>query len=270
MKTLALAFLAAAALSFAQKQFDTPEAAAQALIDAAANNNTAELNAIFGPQAKNLLSSGNPQQDKAERDEFVSIARNKHQLQRDSMNANRMILSIGDQDWPFPVPVVKSNGKWTFDSSMGQLSMKARRIGGNELDAIEICAGFVGAERAYTERHAMQNYAAQVRDLQGLVPAEFIGAAGDQPRAYHGYYFRMLKAQGSSAPGGQYEYAVKGNMIGGFGLVAWPAEYGVTGIHTFIVNQDGVVYEKDLGAASAKTTAPTTQYNPDRSWTPVN
>ena len=270
MKFLTLVFCAS--LAFAQRTFETPEAAAQALIDAAASNNTPTLAAIFGPQGKTILTSGSPEQDRAERDEFASIAKNKHQLQRDAMNPGRMILSIGSQDWPFPVPIVRQNGQWHFDTTMGEQVMKARRIGADELDAIEICAGYVGAQTQFAQQHGMQQYAKKLDELGNLVPAALIqaGAAGSSnPQPYHGYYFATLTSQGRNASGGAYEYVVKGTMLGGFGLVAWPAEYGVTGVHTFIVNQDGMVYEKDLGRPANKLAPPVTRYDPDSSWRPV-
>lgn len=268
MKLLTLTLLASAT-AFAQQQFSSAESAAQALISAAATNNTSELSQIFGPQAKSLLSSGNTQQDQAERQEFAGIAQKQHRLERDSMDPHRMILCIGDQDWPFPVPIVETNGQWTFDSSMGVESMKARRIGADELDTIEICAGFVGVERTYAEQNANHQYAAQVADLRGLAPQEFVAAAGEVRKPYHGYYFQILTAQGPEAAGGAQNYLMKGALIGGFALIAWPAEYGVTGVNTYIVNQDGTVYEKDLGAPSNRASPPLSVYNPDRTWTPV-
>jgi hypothetical protein len=268
--TKTLILISAGALLFAQAQqktFDTPEAAASALIDAAAANSVADLNAIFGATGKNILTSGDPARDKAEREEFVRIAKSKHELQHDAMDRNRMILSIGADDWPFPVPIVKKDGVWTFDSSMGAKAMRARRIGANELDAIEICAGFVSAEHAHAERSATHDYAAALAALEPNVPKEFVAASGPAAKPYHGYLFAVLKSQGPDSAGGRHNYVVKNAMLGGFALVAWPAQYGVSGVHTFIVNQDGVVFEKDLGAHAA---APVTIYNPDQSWRTVN
>lgn len=269
MKTWALILLASAT-AFAQQQFDSAKEAAEALINAAVSANTAQLNAIFGSQAKTLLNSGNAHQDKAELQAFANISQTKHRLQKDSMDPNRMILCVGDQDWPFPVPIVKINNRWQFDSSMGVESIKARRIGADELDAIEICAGFVGLERSYAEQTPTHQYAAHIAELKGLGPQEFVAANAAQPKPYHGYYFRVLIAQGPDAAGGELSYIVHGAMIGGFALVAWPAEYGVTGVNTFIVNQDGVVYEKDLGAPSSAGAQPLSMYNPDRTWKPVD
>ncbi len=269
----ALILISAGALMFAQAQktFDSPEAAASALIDAAAADNVADLNAIFGTQGKTILTSGDPARDKAEREEFVSIAKSKHELQKDSMDRNRMILSIGQDDWPFPVPIVKKDGVWKFDTSMGAQAMRARRVGANEMDAIEICAGFAGAEHAYAERSPMHEYAATLAALEPQVLKDFAAATGATAKPYHGYVFAVLKSQGPSSPGGRHDYVVssqkKSSMMGGFALVAWPAVYGVTGVHTFIVNQDGLVYEKDLGAHAG---APVATYNPDASWRTVN
>jgi len=268
MKTLIL-LVGAIALAQAQKAFDTPEAAAQALIDAAAKNDTAQLAEIFGPQGKSLLTSGNPEQDKAEREEFASIAKGKHMLEKDSMNLDRMILAVGSEDWPYPVPLVRTNGKWMFDSSMGEMSMQARRIGANELDAIEVCAGYVGTQEEYAKQHGT-HYADTLAALGSQVPKEFVEATGPHPKPYHGYYYLVLKAQGPSAPGGQSNYMTSKSMTGGFALVAWPADYGVSGVHTFIVSRDGIIFEKDMGASPSKTTTRVTRFDPDKTWVPVN
>jgi hypothetical protein len=267
MKALILISAGAMMFAQAQKTFDTPQAAAKALIDAAAANNVAELDAIFGMQGKTILTSGDPAKDKAEREEFVSIANTRNAIERDSMDPNRVILAIGSDDWPFPVPIVKKDGKWMFDASMGAKAMRARRIGANELDAIEICAGFVEAEHTHAQRTATHEYAATLAALEPDVPKDFAAASGAAAKPYHGYFFAVLKSQGASSPGGRHDYVVKNSMMGGFALVAWPAQYGVSGVHTFIVNQDGVVYEKDLGPHVG---APVTSYNPDQSWRTVN
>ncbi|HUI76720.1 MAG TPA: DUF2950 family protein [Bryobacteraceae bacterium] len=269
-----------------QKTFDSPDDAAKALIAAAADNNTAALNAIFGPKGASILTSGDAAQDKAEREEFVSIARQKYQLEPDSMNRDRVILSIGEDDWPFPVPIVKTNGKWSFDTAMGSTMMQARRIGADELDAIEVCTGYATAEVEYAQQHGGAQYAQRMVSLAGkddglysaahpLVPREFAESAADgisnlRPKRYHGYYFKVLTGQGPDAPGGRHNYLVKDSLMGGFALVAWPADYGVTGIHTFIVNQDGVVYESNLGHPANALAAPVERFNPDPSWKPLN
>ncbi len=270
----------------AQTAFDTPEAAEKALVDAAAANDSAALNAIFGPGGANILTSGDAAQDKAEREEFARIARGKYRLEPDAANPGRLILSIGDQDWPFPAPLVKTKGKWSFDSAMGTNMMTAQRIGANELDAVEICSGYAGAELQYAEQHGGAEYARRMLSSPGkddglyseghaLVPQQFAEVAADglsnlKPKRYHGYYFKMLTAQGPDAPGGRHNYLVKNSLLGGFAMVAWPAAYGVTGIHTFIVNQDGIVYERDLGRSANPLAAPVAWFNPTKDWKSIH
>ncbi len=184
------------------------------------------------------------------------------------MNSHVMVLLIGEQEWPFPIPLVREGEKWRFDSDRGAMEMRARHVGANELDAIEASVAYVSAQQAYAAKKrtaaGTQEYAQSIASCD--LPRQLADAAGDKPtRPYHGYYFRALKGQGPNAPGGQHSYMVGKAVIGGFALVAWPAQYGVGGIHTFIVNQDGVVFEKDRGAQAA----PITSYNPDPSWTPV-
>jgi hypothetical protein len=253
-----------------QKSFESPEAASQALIDAASKNDAASLKDILGSSAKGILTSGDAKQDEAERQEFAKIATEKHHLEQSSMNSHVMVLLIGDQDWPFPIPLLHDGQKWRFDSAGGMMEVRAREVGSNELDAIEACAGYVSVQQAYAAKKrtaaGTQEYAETVASSE--VPPELANAAGDHPtRPYHGYYFKALKGQGPHAPGGQHSYMVGKAVIGGFALVAWPANYGVTGIHTFIVSQDGMVYEKDRGARPA---SPVTSYDPDPSWMPVD
>jgi len=302
MTNIRLAFaaivVAVATPCLAQQHFDSADAAAQALFDAADKHDSAQLSAIFGPSGSGVLTSGNPDQDRSEQSEFAKLARAKHQLIPDPRNPNRVILSIGDEDWPFPVPIVRSNGKWSFDASQTKAEMQARRIGTHELDAVEICAGYVEAQRTYASedrnKEGVLQYASHVMSTanrndglyspsssQPLVPRAFAEATweGDKKplKPYHGYYFRILDGQGPNAPGGAHSYMAKNKLIGGFGLVAWPAEYGVTGIHTFIVNQDGVIYQKDIPPihvhyppTEATIQPPITRYDPDASWTPVD
>lgn len=274
----------------AQESFDSADAAAQAIVAAAGDHDIARLTAILGPNEKSLLTSGNAAQDTAEQSEFARLFRERHQLHTDSRDAGRVILSIGDENWPFPVPIVRANGKWRFDPSGARVEMAARRIGAHELDAVEICAGYVEAQRKYAsadrDKAGILRYAARLMSTPGhhdglywdgetdpLAPRAFADAGWDsangKPKAYHGYYFRVLKAQGPDAPGGAHNYVVKNRLMGGFGLVAWPAQYGVTGIHTFIVNQDGVVYEKDIAPAPGGN-SPVTSYNPDSTWSVVD
>ncbi len=282
--------LALAAPCFAQQRFDSAEAAVQALLDATEKHDTARLAAIFGPQGNAILTSGNPDQDRAEQTQFSDLARAKYQLVADPRDPGRMILSLGQAEWPFPVPVVRANGKWRFDASQGQVEMQARRIGAHELDAIEICAGYVEAQRKYAsedrDHDGVLKYATHMmggpdgRDAlykegssDALVPRGFAEATWDGPnksaKPYHGYFFRILDGQGPHAPQGAHTYLVKNKLVGGFGLIAWPAEYGVTGIHTFMVNQDGVIFQKDAGPPQG-VAAPITRYDPDPSWTRVD
>jgi hypothetical protein len=293
--TFAVAFIAAfscaAAVAQAPKMFNSPEDACKALIDAATNNDASALAAILGTSAQGILTSGNPTQDQEERREFSRLASAKHRVERSSMSKAMAVLLIGNEDWPFPVPLVKTGQEWHFDPESGGMEVRARRIGGNELDAIEICAGYVSAQETYARQKlsgtGAPGYAQKIMSSPGskdglyqpgaspaLVPEGFAMAdAGSHPqdkKPYHGYYFRVLKEQGPDAPGGAHNYVTGKDMIGGFSLVAWPAEYGVTGIHTFIVNHDGQVFEKDLGARTAVQSSGMTKYDPDSSWTLVD
>lgn len=282
--TLAICALASAQT---QRTFGSAESAVDALIDAAQKQDVAQIAAIFGPQGGNVLMTGDNERDKREMAEFARLAMDRHRLEADAMNRDRMILSVGSQDWPFPVPIVRAGGQWKFDAMQGLAEMRTRRIGSNELDAIEICAGYVEAQQKYATRDhdkdGLLKYARLIMSSPGkedglfgtgsaetLVPQSFAEASvTTKATPYHGYYFRVLTSQGPDAPGGPHNYVVKGSMIGGFGLVAWPAEYGVTGIQTFIVNQDGVVYERDLGKPVSNLVPPVTSFNPGKGWTPV-
>jgi len=284
--------LACAAPSSAQQRFDSAEAAADAVIGAAEAHDSARLAAILGQGARAILTSGDSAQDRAEQTEFAHLARVRHRLEIPALNPNRSVLAIGDEDWPFPIPIVRINGKWSFDASDAPAEMHARRIGTHELDAIEICHGYVEAQQTYAsedrDKDGMLEYAPRLMSAAGrhdglywegegepLVPAGFAqagweGAQKVQAKPYHGYYFRVLAGQGPHAPGGAHNYIVKNKLIGGFGLLAWPAEYGVTGIHTFIVNQDGIVYEKDIAPVPGTPAPPITRFDPDDSWSRVD
>jgi hypothetical protein len=276
-----------------QKTFSTPEAAAQALVDAAAQNDTAALLKVFGPGGKDIVQSGDTADDKAMRAEFAERARASLQVEPDHDNPNRAIVVIGAENWPFPVPLIRKNGQWYFDAAVGRVEILARRIGRSELAAIDVCRGYVEAQMEYASRdrdaHGMLTYAQHILsspdkkdglyyegEPENLVPKSFADAAavllqaqGKKPVPYHGYFFHILKAQGPDAPGGAMDYVVKGAMIGGFALVAWPADYGVSGVQTLIVNHRGVVYEKDLGPQTAALARQMTRFNPDKTWKPV-
>jgi hypothetical protein len=270
------------------KTFNSPDAAAKALIEAASKDDTSELAAVLGPSAKGILTSGNAAKDRQERQEFSQLAARKNHIEHSAMNSSVAILLIGEQDWPFPVPLVRTGQEWHFDPDMGAYEMRARRIGANELDAIEICTGYVSAQEQYATQGlagtGVRTYAERILSSPGgkdglyrpgaaeeLVPKGFAMAAAESPsrKPYHGYYFRVLKEQGPNAPGGTHRYVVGNGMIGGFALIAWPAEYGVTGIHTFIISHDGQVFEKDFGPKTAGLIQPIARYDPDSSWTVV-
>jgi hypothetical protein len=274
----------------AQKTFDTPQQAAEALVAAAEKDDIESLLQIFGKDGKDLISSGDPVEDKNIRKSFVEKAREKMQLTTDPQNPKRILLLIGTDSWPVPVPIVRKSGKWLFDSKQGREEMLARRIGGNELDAIALLRGYVEAQKEYASQEhdgsGIRQYAQTMvsnpgkhdglswRNADGSVGGP-IGdliaqalAAGYTKKSepYNGYYFRTLTAQGPAAPLGARDYIVNGMMIGGFAAVAWPARYGVTGVQTFMVSHDGIVYQKDLGPDTAKIAPTIKRYNPDKGW----
>ncbi len=277
----------------AQKRFKSPEEAVKALAEAAKGNDTKELSAIFGPSGKELISSGDQVADKAGRDHFVKAYEEMNKLVKE--DDTKVILHVGDGDWPFPVPVVKKGDDWLFDTAAGKEEVLNRRIGRNELNAIQVCLAYVDAQREYVlkdrDGDKLLEYAQRLISKKGeknglywetkegeplsplgplIAKAATEGYSGERPvgkrTPYHGYYYRILKAQGNHAPGGEYDYVVKGKMIGGFALVAYPAEYGNSGIMTFIVNQDGVVYEKNLGKETGKIAAAMKKFDPDEAW----
>jgi hypothetical protein len=280
---LAVALLQAAPRE-SQRTFATPQEAIQAIIDAAEHNDAAALLQLFGPDGKDILESGDPAQDKDSRAEFARSAHEKLQIDQDPTNPDRITFMVGEQDWPFPVPVVRKDGKWQLDPISGRLEILARRVGRNELNTMELCRGYVEAQLAYaSEDHygdGILQYAQSIASSAGkhdglysedasqyLVPKRFVTAASaSKPEPYHGYYFRVLKSQGPAARGGAFDYVVRGKMIGGFALVAWPAEYGVSGVQTFIINHEGLLYGKDLGVSTAALARQMSRFNPDKSW----
>ena len=274
------------------RTFDSPQQAADALIAAANTFDVPALERLFGPTTKDVVLSKEPAQDRARAREFVARAREKQRVSIDSKNRNRATLIVGNGDWPFPVPLVKRNAKWMFDTAAGRQEIRNRRVGANELDAIAISRGYVEAQHEYAlkkrEGYDVNQYAQRIISTSGKqdglawqkADGTWDGPVGERVakaivegyskgEPYHGYYFKVLTGQGPAAPLGQLDYVVKGAMIGGFALVAAPSEYGVTGVKTFIVSQDGVVYQKDFGAATADTFAKMTRFNPDKSWEPV-
>jgi hypothetical protein len=267
-----------------QMTFDTAQLAADAMILAVKNDDVAALLEIFGPAG----------QDKNSRAAFAALAQEKMHVDTDAHNPNRAILSVGDEDWPVPVPIVKQGGKWHFDSQAGRTEILDRRIGANELDAIAICRGFVEAQEDYAEEvhdgSGVNQYAQRIISTAGKQDGlawqnpdgswggpigEEVAKAleegyGDKGKPFHGYYFKVLKGQGPAARLGQLDYVIEGAMIGGFALVAVPAEYRVTGVMTFMVSYDGVVFQKDLGTDSLGIVKKMDRYNPDKSWNRTN
>ncbi len=277
-----------------QKTFASAEEAVKALIDAAKAGNQEELMAIFGPAAKDVLSSGDAVEDRTVRERFVKAYESKNALVQDG--DARAVLQIGPHDWPFPIPIVKKNQQWSFDTKKGKEELNNRRIGRNELSTIQTCLAYVDAQREYAAKDRdtdglfeyAQKFVSTPGTKDGLYweakPGEEESPFGDlfaratregykktdnKPTPYHGYYFKILKAQGKNAPGGAYDYVVKGRMIGGFGMVAYPANYGVSGVMTFVVNHDGIVYEKNLGKDTAKIAQAMKLFNPDKTWKKV-
>jgi hypothetical protein len=275
------------------KKFDTPQQAADALVDAAQRFDEVALVQIFGPNGEDVVFSGETVQDRQRASDFVAEAGEKKSVSVDPRRGNRAFLLVGKEDWPFPVPLVKLGDKWFFDAKAGRREMLYRRIGANELDAINICHGYVDAQNEYAlqkrDGYDVNQYAQRVISTPGNQDGlawknsdgtwggpvgEKIAQAIEQgytsrSEPYHGYFFKVLKGQGPAAPMGQMDFVVKGLMIGGFALVAAPAEYGITGVKTFIVSYDGVVFQKDFGPATVDEFAKMERFNPDKSWTPV-
>jgi hypothetical protein len=274
-----------------QKGFAKPKEAADALIKAAESFDVPALLEILGADGKDLVSSPDPVQDKNNALAFAGRAREKQSLAKDPSDKNRYILSVGKEDWPLPIPIVKREGKWYFDSKAGHTEILYRRIGANELNAIEVCRGFVEAQRKYAstihDNSGIHQYAQKLISTPGKQDGLYWKNADGTPggpvsegvakaieegyslspgSVYGGYYFRLLKGQGPDAPLGELDYVIKGMMIGGFALVAVPAEYRVTGVQTFIVSHDGIVYQKDLGPDTLNIVKQMERYNPDKTW----
>ena len=283
----------AAANTTGAKLFDTPEQAADALVEAAASFDVPALTSIFGPDGNDIVFSGEFSQDRKHAANFAAQAREKKTVSVDPKSGTRAFLLVGNEDWPFPMPLVKKSGKWHFDGPAGRQELLYRRIGANELDAIEVCRGYVEAQYDYALQqrsiYDVNQYAQRIVSTpgkqDGLAWQNADGAWGgpvgeniakaieqgytSSSDPYHGYFFKILKGQGPAAPLGEMDFVVKGVMIGGFALVASPAVYSVTGVRTFIVSHDGVVYEKDLGPNTLDEFKKMERFNPDKSWIPV-
>lgn len=274
------------------KEFATPEEAANSLIAAAEKYDQAALTEVLGPDSYDIIHTGEPARDGEKCKEFAAQARAKMSIEVNKAK-NRATMIIGDEDWPFPVPIVKAGTSWFFDTKAGRQEILLRRIGRNELDAIEICRGYVEAQHEYAlkrrEGYDVNQYAQRIISTPGKqdglawknADGTWDGPIGEKVAAaialgyssrtepYHGYYFKVLKGQGRAAPLGQLDYVIQGVMIGGFALLASPAQYRNTGVKSFIVSQDGVVYEKDLGPLTVEFFKNMELFNPDRSWSPV-
>jgi hypothetical protein len=276
-----------------QKSYSTPEEAVNAMVTAVKAGNTQRLLKIFGPGSKALFMSGDPVQDKEGRERFIKRYEEKNRLEEVS---GQVRLFLGNDDWPFSIPIQKTETGWKFDTKAGRQEILARRVGRNELSAIQVCLAYVDAQKEYALRKAQQGkglleYAQEFVSTPGKQDGLYWEAAegqeqspmgplfaaaqeegyggeplGGTPTPYHGYLYRILKAQGKKASGGERDYVVEGKMIGGFALVAYPAHYGSSGVMTFFVNHGGTVFQKDLGKKTREAVRLIGAYDPDETW----
>jgi Protein of unknown function (DUF2950) len=270
--------------------FATPKEAADALIQASAEFDVPSLLKILSKDGEDLVESADKVEDRNRAIKFGAFAKEKSEVTIDPKNKSLATLTVGNDDWPLPIPIVKRGGKWYFDTKVGRDEILRRRIGANELNAITVCRGYVEAQEDYAEsihdHSGVNQYAQRIVSAPGKQDGlawqnpdgtwggpigETVAKAIEQGYAsntepYHGYFYKVLKGQGPSARLGQLDYVINGAMIGGFALVAWPAEYRVTGVQTFIVSYDGVVYQKDLGPDTAKIASAMERYDPDKTW----
>lgn len=282
-----------------QKPFASGEQAVNAFITALRNDDETALRTIFGPDADELLESGDQANGRYIRRRFVNAYDQGHTLQPEG---DTLVLVVGENEWPFPIPLIKQGDQWIFDTAVGREEILDRRVGRNELNVVQVMQAIVDAQREFARRDydgdGLTEYAQKFRSDPGEKNGLYWPAGPDEepsplgrlvaqarkadylsdgrendlprePQPYFGYYFKMLTAQGPSASGGQYDYRVRGNMIGGFAVVAYPAQYGNSGVMTFIVNHDGRVYQKDLGEDTPETAADMERFDPDQTWTAV-
>jgi hypothetical protein len=288
---LSIAEAHASAAESRQETFSAPDKAINALVAANRSGSAAELLKILGPESEKLISSGDPIADKIGRDRFVAAYDASHSLE--SRGADKTILIVGKEDWPFPIPLVRRAGAWSFDTKAGEKEILDRRIGRNELKVIEVCRAYVEAQREYASKERLGSghpeYAQHLLSTAGkrdglywptgageeespfgplIAKARAVGyfAKDNESSPYYGYYYKILKQQGPNAPGGARDYVLDGHMTGGFAMLAFPARYADSGIMTFTVNQDGIVYEKDLGPDTATIANSVMQFDPDASW----
>lgn len=281
----------------AQTTFDTPQAAVSVLIAAAKSGSPDDMAAVLGEDMRDQFQPGDPKLSNLDRAEFVAAAQAGTKIENDTAEPGRMIVYFGPNEWPFPAPLVKEGDRWRFDGKAGREEILDRRIGHNEMHAVETCLGVVDAEIEYArtdhDGDGVLEFAKRLISSPGkhdglywpddaagqspfgpaisasdrlVAPAPDEGVATPRPRYHFGYRFRVLTAQGSNAVGGAHNFLVDGHLLGGFGLIAWPRDYGTTGVQTFMVNQLGVVYAKDLGPDTAKLAPAITAFDPDASW----
>jgi hypothetical protein len=280
--------------STAPRTFDSPDAAVEALVATLERRDRAELAAMLGPGAEAVLNSGDRIADSVAVAAFLERHRARHVLV--AGGPDDLVLQVGEDDWPLPFPIVRRNGRWSFDGAAGNDEIVMRRIGRNELATIDVMNGFVEAQMLYADRAhdgvPEGTYAQKLRSdpgkqdglyweagdgeaqspagpLLAAATAEGYGANRAAGEPYHGYHFRPLLSQGAAAPGGAAEYVVDGRQTRGFALLAWPAVYGSSGVMSFLVNQDGVVWQKDLGEGTEQAAAGITAFDPDTTWTPI-
>jgi hypothetical protein len=275
------------------KGFPSADAAAQALVAAAKHDDTAGLIEILGPSARSIVATRDTVADRSAIRAFAARAAQKMKLESSGGKPNSRTLLVGKDDWPLPIPIVESNGQWYFDTAQGKQEILTRRIGSNELDAIEVCRGFVEAQNDYSAQNRGANnlpvYAQKIISTPGqhdglywpssnegdespigeIIAKAIAQGYTNKQDPYHGYYFRVLTAQGPHASGGEMSYLENGQMTKGYALVAWPSNYGSTGIMTFLVDRTGIVYQKDLGRKTAEIAGAYSAYDPDGTWTPV-
>jgi hypothetical protein len=288
---VALLMLPVSAQEVKQKVFGSPEEAMKTLVETVKAGDRKGMMAILGPEGEDIIESGDEVADKNAQEQFVRAYQEKVDFVKEK--EDRVSIIVGKDQWPLPIPIVKRGEGWVFDTKAGREEMINRRVGRNELKAIQVCLTYVEAQREYATtdrgRDGIIQYAQKIASdkdrrnglyweaAEGEVPsplgplaakaaAEGYRRAGDKPTPFHGYYYKILKGQGMSAPGGAYQYVINGHMVAGFALVAWPAEYDVSGVMTFIVNQNGTVYQKDLGLKTGELAKAMTLYNPDRTW----
>jgi hypothetical protein len=286
----------AAAKGVRQKTHGSPEEAVKALVDAMRSNDKKQVSVVLGPHGKSIIWSGDEVADKEMLESFIKQYDEKNRIEM--VSDSKAVLSVGEKDWPLPIPIVKKGQRWLFDTKAGEEEILNRRIGRNELAVIKVCEAYVDAQQEFalmdTDRDGLFEYAQKFRSSPGKKDGLYwetkegeepspLGpfaanarkegylkqSTQDRPQPYHGYFYKILKGQGKNAPGGAYDYVVNGNMIGGFALVAYPAKYGNTGIMTFVVNQDGVVYQKNYGKNTARIAEELKLFDPDKTWAKV-